>query len=241
MPSGEPAPAPTRHDRNLEALGGSSRLELGLGGVARVMRRRGPAAHPHRRRSRSPRSTRGAPCCRSATRRVAWVKITDQSQNLFDKAGSSVDVTKEQKAVVLTLESPRLSEALVKALGPEVQGREVGARHRPRGVTADPRRHVGDVAADRASRPPRPRRTFAVGDRQVKVQKKLAADAAKLDQTIDDPNTGLVAKLNAVSGAARPAAGDLRARPGAGRGADGAEPGVDRHAAPRPSRRTTTR
>ena len=41
MPSGEPAPLPTRRDRNLESLGGSTRLELGLGGVMRVLRRRG--------------------------------------------------------------------------------------------------------------------------------------------------------------------------------------------------------
>src|SRR5882724_4012457 len=116
MPSGEPAPAPSRHDRNLESLGGSTRLELGLGGVARVVRRRGlvllaifvisfVAIYA------------GSSLLQKRYSSVAWVKITDQSQNLFDKAGSSVDVTKEQKAVVLTLESPRLSPALRRALG----------------------------------------------------------------------------------------------------------------------------
>ena len=69
MPSGEPAPAPSRHDRNLESLGGSTRLELGLGGVARVVRRRGLVLHRDLRRSRSSRSTPRAACCRSATRR----------------------------------------------------------------------------------------------------------------------------------------------------------------------------
>ena len=34
-------PLPGRRDRNLETLGGSTRLELGLGGAGRVLRRRG--------------------------------------------------------------------------------------------------------------------------------------------------------------------------------------------------------
>jgi uncharacterized protein involved in exopolysaccharide biosynthesis len=86
MPSGEPTPAPGRRDRNLEALGGSTRLELGLGGVMRVLRRRGllligifviSAGLIYAGSSQLPK--------RYAS--VAWIRVTDDSQNLFIKAG----------------------------------------------------------------------------------------------------------------------------------------------------------
>lgn len=48
---------------------------------------------------------------------VAWIKITDGSQNIFVEAGKSVDLTKEQRAVLLTLESPRLRSDLENKLG----------------------------------------------------------------------------------------------------------------------------
>jgi hypothetical protein len=197
MPSGEPAPAPSRHDRNLESLGGSTRLELGIGGVARVVRRRGlvlilifaiafAAIYA------------GSSLLQKRYSSVAWVKITDQSQNLFEKAGSSVDVTKEQKAVVLTLESPRLSQALQKALGPKFSdvksvlatGLEASPLIRVDSSATSPK--VAEDAADAAAK-------YAVSDRQTKVQTKLGVDATKLDDTINAPGTGLVAKLDAVS------------------------------------------
>jgi hypothetical protein len=193
MPSGESAPAPSRHDRNLESLGGSTRLELGLGGVARVVRRRGlvliaifvvsfVAIYA------------GSSLLQKRYSSVAWVKITDQSQNLFDKAGSSVDVTKEQKAVVLTLESPRLSEALQKDLGrkfSEVKsvlatGLEASPLIRVDSSATSPEvaRRAADVAA-----------TFAVQDRATKVRASLADQAKTLAAAADS----LEPQVNAAS------------------------------------------
>jgi hypothetical protein len=115
MPA-EVAPARSRRERSLETLGGSSRLELGLGGAARVLRRRGllligifilSFAVIYGATSLLPKRY-------SST---SWVKITDQSQNLFDKQGSSVDLTKEQRAVILTLQSPGLQQYLREQLG----------------------------------------------------------------------------------------------------------------------------
>ncbi len=48
---------------------------------------------------------------------VAWVKINDSSENVFNDLGKSVDVTKEQRAVIVSTETPRLRETLEKALG----------------------------------------------------------------------------------------------------------------------------
>ena len=197
MPSGEPAPAQSRHDRTLESLGGSTRLELGLGGVARVLRRRGlllllvaaiafVAIYA------------GSSQLTKRYSSLAWIKITDQSQNLFDKAGASVDLTKEQRAVVLTLESPRLNAELQKELGKNfskvnsVLATGLEASPLIRVDTSATTPLIAERAADVAAK-------FAVADRQAKVQARLADDAAKLDATINDPNTGLVAKLNDVS------------------------------------------
>ena len=116
MPA-DAAPAPGRRDRNLETIGGSTRLELGLGGAGRVIRRRGlllllifavAFAAIYAGTSLLPKRY-------SST---AWVKITDQTQSLFDKQGSSVDLTKEQRAVIRTLESPGLQRYLREQLGP---------------------------------------------------------------------------------------------------------------------------
>ena len=115
MPA-EVAPSSGRRDRNLESLGGSTRLELGLGGAARVLRRRGlvlvaifvvafVAIYA---------ATSLLPKRYSST---AWIKITDQSESLFEKQGSSVDLTKEQRAVILTLQSPGLQKYLQEQLG----------------------------------------------------------------------------------------------------------------------------
>jgi hypothetical protein len=183
MPSGEPGAAPSRHDRNLESLGGSTRLELGLGGVARVVRRRGllllaifvvsfVAIYA------------GTSQLQKRYSSVAWIKITDQSQNLFDKAGSSVDVTKEQKAVVLTLESPRLSDALRTQLGGNFKnvksvlatGLEASPLIRVDSSATSPEiaRRAADVAA-----------TFAVSDRAKAVQAKLGEQAKALQSVAD--------------------------------------------------------
>ena len=135
---------------------------------------------------------------------VAWIKITDQSQNLFDKPGSSVDLTKEQKAVVLTLESPLLSAALKKELGAAVQGRQVGARHRARGITAHPCRLVRDVARDRRARPRRRRPSTPSPIGRRRCRRSSTPTATKLDNAINDPQNGLVAKLNGVSSAIAP-------------------------------------
>jgi hypothetical protein len=202
MPSGEPVAAPSRHDRNLEALGGSSRLELGLGGVTRVMRRRGLVliliaaiafAAIYAGSSLLPKRYSS----------LAWIKITDQTQNLFDKTGSSVDLTKEQRAVVLTLESPRLNAALKKALGP-TQFAEVksvlatGLEASPliRVDTSASTPEVAEKAANVAS-------AFAVKDRQDKARANLDAKAKTLDaaagtlqQRLSDLSAAVAAKTN---------------------------------------------
>ncbi len=114
MPSGEPNS--TRRDRNLEILGGTTRLELGLGGVARVLRRRGLLllgifllgfALIYAASSQLPKRYSS----------VAWIKINDSTQALFTDAGKSVDLTKEQRAVILSLQSPKLSDAVESKLG----------------------------------------------------------------------------------------------------------------------------
>jgi hypothetical protein len=176
--TGEPVGVPGRHDRNLEALGGSSRLELGLGGVARVLRRRGllllliaavafaaifVASNQLPKRYSS----------------VAWIKITDQSQNLFDKAGASVDLTKEQRAVVLTLESPRLNAELQKQLGTDfgnvqsvlATGLEASPLIRVDTTASTPA--IAEKAADVAA-------TFAVGDRAQKQKAQFQSQARTL-------------------------------------------------------------
>ena len=239
MPSGEPGPAPSRHDRTLESLGGSSRLELGLGGVARVLRRRGlllllifavAFVAIYAVSSQLPKRYSS----------VAWIKITDQSQNLFDKAGSSVDVTKEQKAVVLTLESPRLSAALQKKLGPQFKdvksvlatGLEASPLIRVDSSATSPR--IAERAAQAAAE-------FAVADRQEKVQAKLAADATKLDAEINDPHERPRREAQRVSGAIAPLRRVLARSTRTGRAAGRAGPVADRDAQSPPSRRTTTR
>ncbi len=183
MPSGEPAPAPSRHDRNLESLGGSTRLELGIGGVARVVRRRGlvlllifavafAAIYA------------GSSLLQKRYSSVAWVKITDQSQNLFDKAGSSVDVTKEQKAVVLTLESPRLSDTLQRALGAQFKDlKSVLAT----GLEASPLIRVDSSAnsPEIARKAANVAAAFAVDDRVKAARKKLGDQAAALQTAAD--------------------------------------------------------
>jgi hypothetical protein len=177
MPADVP-PAPSRRDRNLESLGGSTRLELGLGGAGRVLRRRGlllvaifvvTFAVIYASTSLLPKRY-------SST---SWVKITDQTQNLFTKQGSSVDLTKEQRAVVLTLQSPGLQQYLRQQLGknyPDV--RSVSAT----GLEASPLLQIvaqaatipiAQKAADSAS-------TYAVDHSANSVRDQLAKQAAAL-------------------------------------------------------------
>lgn len=119
MPSGEPAgPAPNRRNRNLETLGGSTRLELGVGGVMRVLSRRGllligiyvvAFAVIYA----------GSGLLAKRYSSVAWVRISDESEAIFVEAGKSVDLTKEQRAVIVSTETPRLRAALKRELGPD--------------------------------------------------------------------------------------------------------------------------
>lgn len=112
---------------------------------------------------------------------LAWIKITDQQQNLFDKTGSSVDLTKEQRAVVLTLESPRLNAALRKALGSDfgdvksvlATGLEASPLIRVDTSASSPT--IAEQAANAAA-------TFAVSDRKDKERQALLAQADTLDK-----------------------------------------------------------
>jgi hypothetical protein len=192
---GDP-PAPTRRERNLETLGGSSRLELGLGGAVRVLRRRGllligifvlafalifgaSSLLPKRYSS------------------VAWIKITDQQQNLFDKNGSSVDLTKEQRAVVLTLQSPGLQQYVQKQLGPKfgdvtsvlATGLEASPLIRVDTQAASP--EVAQKSADAAAQ-------YAVTQRQTAQRDQLAKTADVLQQTATGPDGagGLAKQVN---------------------------------------------
>ena len=176
MPSDEPTPRPSRRDRNLEILGGSTRLELGFGGVMRVLRRRGllligifvlSAALIYVASGQLP----------ARYSSVAWIRVTDEKQNLFIKSGQSVDLTKEQRAVVQTLESPRLSSALQKKFGSQFNdimsvnatGLEASPLIRIDAEASSPA--LAEHAADEAA-------VFVVGDRQGKARKKLESRAA---------------------------------------------------------------
>jgi hypothetical protein len=199
MPGGEPVAIPSRHDRNLEALGGSSRLELGLGGVMRVVRRRGllllliaavafAAIYA------------GSGVLPKRYSSVAWIKITDQSQNLFDKSGSSVDLTKEQRAVVLTLESPRLNQDLKQKLGGHFKdvksvlatGLEASPLIRVDTSASTPR--VAEQAANEAA-------AFAVLDRRNKVQGNLKQKADTLNKAAADLQARFTDLAGQVAGA----------------------------------------
>ena len=122
MPSGGTEPVNGR-DRNLESPVASPRVELGLGSVVRLLRRRGLvlvlifavtfgsiyfAAGQLPKRYSS----------------VAWIKVKDPSVSIdssgatINKTGASVDLTKEQRAAILALQSPKLNAELQKRLGP---------------------------------------------------------------------------------------------------------------------------
>ncbi len=194
LTSAEVAPVTGRRDRNLETLGGSTRLELGLGGAGRVLRRRGlllvfifivsfaliyfgTGLLPKRYSSTS------------------WLKITDSQQSLFDKAGASVDLTKEQRAVVLTLASPGLDAYLKKQLGAQYSDlKSVTAT----GLEASPlievtaqatTPEIAQKAADAAA-------TYAVAHRSEAVRSVYAAQAKALQAqaTGDGNGSGGLAK-----------------------------------------------
>ena len=200
MPSGEPAPLQSRRDRNLETLGGSTRLELGLGGVMRVLRRRGilllgifalAFALIYAGSSQLPKRYSS----------VAWIKINDTSQLIFTDPGKSVDLTKEQRAVILSLQSPKLSAYVQQKLGGQFAdvksvtstGLEASPLIRIDSSASSPR--VAERAANAASE-------YAVQERQVIARKKLLADAqtdentaAKLTAELDDLSNQLVGVL----------------------------------------------
>ena len=216
MPAGESTPGPSRRDRNLEILGGSTRLELGLGGVMRVLRRRGllllgifvlsaaliyVASGQLQKRYSS----------------VAWIRVTDEKENLFIKSGQSVDLTKEQRAVITTLESPRLNSALrtkFKARFNDISsvaatGLEASPLIRIDSEATSPR--LAEQAANEAAR-------FVVADRGSKQRakfaeranaegelaaayeaevNKLSADFAAITNPADPRRPGLQTKLTA--------------------------------------------
>jgi hypothetical protein len=124
MPSGRLIESGNGRDRNLESPVASPRVELGLGSVMRLLRRRGLllvlifavafgsiyfAAGKLPKRYSS----------------VAWIKVKDSSLGVdstgatVNKSGVAVDLTKEQRAVILALQSPRLTVQLQKRLGPK--------------------------------------------------------------------------------------------------------------------------
>lgn len=177
MPTGEPVSAPSRRDRTLETLGGSTRLELGLGGVMRVLRRRGfllagvfalAFALIYAGSSQLPKRYSS----------VAWIRINDQSQNIFDLAGKSVDLTKEQRAVIVSTETPRLRTALAKKLGDQrfadvdsvvATGLEASPLIRIDTSASTP--ELAEAAANAAA-------DFVVGDRAGKARERLTKRAA---------------------------------------------------------------
>ena len=180
MPSGEAPPASGRRDRTLEQLGASTRLELGLGGVVRVLRRRWVvllavvavtfvAVYA------------GTSLLAKRYSSVAWIKITDASENVFVEAGKSVDLTKEQRAVLLTLESPRLRDDLQKKLGTAAFkkvssvtaiGLEASPLIRMDAEASSPK--LAEGAANTAA-------AFVLRDRRDKQSERLKDQAAKND------------------------------------------------------------
>ncbi len=212
MPSGEPAPSEGRRDRSLETLGGSTRLELGLGGVMRVLRRRGvlllaifliAAALIYAAGSQLPKRYSS----------VAWIRINDQTQNLFSEPGKSVDLTKEQRAVVLTMESPRLRNYIRKQLG--AQFKDVKAVSAT-GLEASPLIRIDATASTPtiAEKAANAGADFAVADRRDKQRADLNAKAADHEKSAAQ----LEEKVNAperTEGRARvrPTRGWIRPRP----------------------------
>lgn len=175
MPSGEQASTGPRRDRNLETIGGSTRLELGLGGVARVLRRRGllllgifvlAFALIYAGSSQLPKRYSS----------VSWIKINDASQAIFTDPGKSVDLTKEQRAVILSLQSPDLSAYVQSKLGSKFgdvksvtsTGLEASPLIRIDSSASSPR--IAERAANAAAE-------FAVNQRRDIARKKLVADA----------------------------------------------------------------
>ncbi|MEP6623783.1 MAG: hypothetical protein ABJC79_05030 [Acidimicrobiia bacterium] len=190
MPSGEPAPLPSRRDRNLESLGGSTRLELGLGGVMRVLRRRGLLLIGIFVISAGLIYI-GTSQLQKRYASVAWIRVTDDSQNLFIKSGQSVDLTKEQRAVIQTLESPRLSGSLQRTLGKQFPNVSSVAAT---GLEASPLIRIDSEATtpELARRAANAAADFVVGDRQKTTRDKIAS-RAKVE---NDSATALEAQVN---------------------------------------------
>lgn len=191
MPTGEPI-EPGRRERTLESLGGSTRFELGLGGVVRVLRRRGlillavfvvafGAIYA------------GSTLLQKRYSSVAWVRINDAAQNVFVTDGGKVDLSKEQRAVILTLESPPLRAALEKELGTEFKNVKSVAST---GLEASPLIRVDATATspDLARKAADVTANIVVSDRQGKVRAELARQADANDARATQLE-GEVAKL----------------------------------------------
>ncbi len=192
MPAGEPI-EPGRRERNLESLGGSTRFELGLGGVVRVLRRRGlillavfivafAAIYA------------GSSLLQKRYSSVAWVRINDAAQNVFITDGGKVDLTKEQRAVILTLESPPLRAALEAKLGAEFKNVKSVAST---GLEASPLIRVDATATSPslAQQAADVTAGIVVSDRREKVQGELARRAEANDQRANELESE-VAQLN---------------------------------------------
>ena len=242
MPSGEPAPAPSRHDRNLESLGGSTRLELGLGGVARVVRRRGLCCSCSSSVSRSLAIYAGSSLLPKRYSSVAWIKITDQTP---EPLRQDRQLGRPHQGAERGRPHARVAAAQRRrsrrTLGATVQGRQVGARHRARGVAADPRRHVGDLARGRGEgrRTPRPRSPSTTARPRCRRSSPTTPRSSTHDQR---PRPGSAAKSERRERRLAAAPDDVaRSVPALDRAAGGAGPGVHSDAAAAASRRTPTR
>lgn len=179
-------------------------MELGLGGVARVLRRRGllllgifvlAFALIYAGSSQLPKRYSS----------VAWIKINDASQAIFTDPGKSVDLTKEQRAVILSLQSPDLSAYVQSKLGSKFSdvksvtstGLEASPLIRIDSSASSPR--IAERAANAAAE-------FAVNQRRDIARKKLVADAktdaetaVKLEGELTDLSNQLVGVLSTVS------------------------------------------
>jgi hypothetical protein len=187
------APASSRRDRNLESLGGSTRLELGLGGAARVLRRRGLLLLGIFIVSFA-LIFAGSNLLPKRYSSVAWIKVTTPADQLFNKNGATVDLTKEQRAVVLSLQSPGLQGFVQKKLGSkygDVQSVLATALEASPLIRIDTQVASPDVAqksADAASE-------YASQHAQEKERAVLASQADILQQEATGPG-GLASQVN---------------------------------------------
>lgn len=210
MPAGESTAPYRQRDRNLEVVGNSTRLELTLGGVVRVVRRHGflllgifgvASSLIFFGSSQVPKRYTS----------VAWLRVTNP--HVLTTTAPPVDLVKEQHAVVQVLSSPRLTTALGKRLG--------GGWNEVKSITATGLVASPLIRLDTEASTPKLARAaadasanFAVNDLQTQARAKLTAradietaDAAALEQEV----TGLSAQLAPIV-ATDPAVPALRAK-----------------------------